>query len=181
MNPGQVLCVRLLLPFRNFRQLPWFCIQWLFSYQVRQLSYIWITALQKVIYVIRVVQFLLFFPEWPARCWVWLTTTVLLLFQLTFLTIPMWKPIICHKKGCFWSGILYITLPKQNFNFWVYEGWICWHLHIPCSVSSITPRKIHYLWGSWGMNAFNHPWTYQVSNVLPPHALVPLILFKFLT
>ena len=31
-----------------------------------------------------------------------------------------------------------------------------------------------------GVNAFNHPWTYQVSYVFPPLALVSLVLFKFL-
>ena len=33
--------------------------------------------------------------------------------------------------------------------------------------------------GSLGLNTFNHPWMYQVSYV-SPHALVPLVLFKFL-
>ena len=31
-----------------------------------------------------------------------------------------------------------------------------------------------------GLNAFSHPWTFQVSYVFPPPALVPLVLFKFL-
>ena len=30
------------------------------------------------------------------------------------------------------------------------------------------------------MNAFSHPWTFQVSYVFPPLALVPLVLAKFL-
>ena len=30
------------------------------------------------------------------------------------------------------------------------------------------------------MNAFNHPWTFQVSYVFPPLALAPLVLSKFL-
>ena len=46
---------------KNFGQLPWCCIQWLFSYPVRLLPCIWITALLKLIYVIKVVQFLLSF------------------------------------------------------------------------------------------------------------------------
>ena len=34
--------------------------------------------------------------------------------------------------------------------------------------------------GALGLNAFNHPWTFQVSYVFPPPALVPLVLSKFL-
>ena len=34
--------------------------------------------------------------------------------------------------------------------------------------------------GALGLNAFSHPWTFQVSCVFPPLALVPLVLSKFL-
>ena len=34
--------------------------------------------------------------------------------------------------------------------------------------------------GVLGLNAFSHPWTFQVSYVFPPLALVPLVLSKFL-
>ena len=34
--------------------------------------------------------------------------------------------------------------------------------------------------GALGLNAFSHPWTFQVSYVFPPLALVPLVLSKFL-
>ena len=34
--------------------------------------------------------------------------------------------------------------------------------------------------GALGLNTFSHPWTFQVSYVFPPPALVPLVLFKFL-
>ena len=37
------------------------------GYLVRWLPCIWMTALQKLIYVIKVVQYLLFYPDWPAR------------------------------------------------------------------------------------------------------------------
>ena len=36
------------------------------------------------------------------------------------------------------------------------------------------------LLGALGLNAFNHPWTFQVSYVFPPLALVPPVLSKFL-
>ena len=35
--------------------------------------------------------------------------------------------------------------------------------------------------GALELNAFNHPWTFQVSYVFPPPALVSLVLSKFLT
>ena len=34
--------------------------------------------------------------------------------------------------------------------------------------------------GALGLNAFSHPWNFQVSYVFPPLALVPLFLSKFL-
>ena len=34
--------------------------------------------------------------------------------------------------------------------------------------------------GALGLNAFNHPWTFQVSYMFPSPALVPLVLSKFL-
>ena len=34
--------------------------------------------------------------------------------------------------------------------------------------------------GALRLNAFSHPWTFQVSYVFPPLALVPLVLSKFL-
>ena len=34
--------------------------------------------------------------------------------------------------------------------------------------------------GALGLNAFSHPWTFQISYVFPPPALVPLVLSKFL-
>ena len=34
--------------------------------------------------------------------------------------------------------------------------------------------------GPLGLNSFNHPWTYQVTYVLPPLALHPLVLSRYL-
>ena len=54
-------------------------------------------------------------------------------------------------------------------------------------VSSHSTRCQHYftletplLLGALGLNAFSHPWTFQVSYGFPPLALVPLVLSKFL-
>ena len=45
---------------------------------------------------------------------------------------------------------------------------LCYNLELPLPL------------GVLGLNAFNHPYTYQVSYVFPPPALVPLVLSKFL-
>ena len=42
VDPGQILYVRLVLPCKNFRQLPWCCVEWLcYGYVVRWLPCIW--------------------------------------------------------------------------------------------------------------------------------------------
>ena len=65
--PGQVPCLGLILPCRNFRLLPSCSIGWPSTSLVRLLPCIWITILLKHTCVIKVVQCLLFFPDWPAR------------------------------------------------------------------------------------------------------------------
>ena len=65
--PGQVLCVGLILSCRNFRMLPSCSIGWPSTSLVRWLPFIWITVLLRHTCVIKVVQCLLFFPDWPAR------------------------------------------------------------------------------------------------------------------
>ena len=65
--PGQVPCVGLILPCRNFRLLPSCYIGWPSVSLVRWFPCIWITVLLRHTCVIKVVQCLLFFPDWPAR------------------------------------------------------------------------------------------------------------------
>ena len=180
VDPGPVLCVGLILPCRSFKPLPCCCIDWLSTYLVRWLPCIWITALLRLICVIKVVQCLLFFPCWPARYRVWQTNTVLLLFQHTFPPFSMWRPIICPGVRCSQGGIFSLRWLKQLFTFGVYKRWTCWHPPVPLNPSIITTWNLHYLWGSWGWMPSNHPWTLQVSYVFPPPALVPLVLSKFL-
>ena len=139
VDPGLVLCVGLILPCRSSRELPWCCVEWLSAYLVRWVPCIWITALQKLICVIKVVHYLLFFPGWPARYWLWSTSTLLLLFQHIFLPISMWRLIICPGVSCFWNGIFSLRWPKKFFTLWVYQRWICWYPPIPLSTSIITP------------------------------------------
>ena len=74
LDPGQVLCAGLILPCTNFRQLSWCYAEWFLDYLIRLLPCIWITALKKLICVIMVVQYLLFFPDCPAGYWIWLTS-----------------------------------------------------------------------------------------------------------
>ena len=63
---GPVPCLELILPCRNFRLL-WSCyLEWPSASLVRWLPCIWITVLLKLTCVIKVVQCLLFFPDWPA-------------------------------------------------------------------------------------------------------------------
>ena len=66
VDPGQVLYVGLILPCRSSRPSPCCCVEWLSFYLVKWLPCIWITALQKLICIIKVVQCFLFFPAWPA-------------------------------------------------------------------------------------------------------------------
>ena len=65
--PGQVPCLGLVLPCRNFRLLPSCSIGWPSASLVRWLPCIWITVLLRHTSVIQVVQCLLFFPDCPAR------------------------------------------------------------------------------------------------------------------
>ena len=145
VDPGLVLGVGLILPCRSFGQLQWSCTEWFSTYLVRWLPCIWITALQKLICVIKVVEYLFFFPYWPAGYWVWPTSTVLPLFQHTFLPISKWRPVICPGVSCFWSGIFSLRWLKWLFAFGVYLWWICWILPVPLISSIITPKKHHCL------------------------------------
>ena len=104
----------------------------------------WAFFIFQVIYVIKVVQYPFFFPDWPVGYWIWPTSAVLLLFQYTFLPISVWKLIICYVDGCFQCDIFFLTLPKQHFSFGVYQRWICWLPNVPLNVSIIIPQKI---WG----------------------------------
>ena len=170
VDPGLILCVGLILPCRSFRPLPWCCVEWLSAYLVRWLPCIWITTLQKLTCVIKVVQYLLFFPGWPARYWVWLTSKVLLLFKHPFLPISVWKQIIWPGVGCFWSCIFFPQMVQVAFHLWGLP-------EVDLLASSHTTECQHYYTletplplGALELNAFNHPWMFQVSCVFPSPA-----------
>ena len=65
--PAHVPCLGLILHCRNFRLLPSCSVGWPSTSLVRLLPCIWITVLLRCTCVIKVVQCLLFFPDWPAR------------------------------------------------------------------------------------------------------------------
>ena len=62
----QVPCLELILPCRNFRLLQSCYVEWPSTSLVRWLPCIWIAVLLRLTCVIKVVQCLLFFPDWPA-------------------------------------------------------------------------------------------------------------------
>ena len=80
--------------------------------------------------------------------------------------LPEWHllPQVAHAAFCLWS------LPEVDL-----------------LASSHSTQCQHYYTletplppGALVLNAFSHPWTFQVSYVFPPPALVPLVLSKFL-
>ena len=128
--------------------------------------------------VIKVVQHLLFFPGWPARYRVWLTSTGITL-------IPVYVPTHLKVEADYLSQDwllpewhLLCQMAQTAFHAFgaFHGGGPSWHLLILLNASIITLWKLHYLLGTLGLNAFSHPWTFQASYVFPPPALVPLVL-----
>ena len=79
-----------------------------------------------------------------------------------------------------WVFLEWLFLPQVAFHLWglpevdllaSFHSTQCQHYY---SLESPLPL------GALGLNVFNHPWTFQVSYVIPPHALVNLVLSKFL-
>ena len=105
---------------------------------------------------------------------------VLPFFQHTFLPTSMWRQIFCLRIACFRSGTFYLRWLRQLFAFGAFQRWTCWHLLVLLNASIISLWKLHTACGALGLNAFSHPWKFQVSYVFPPPALVPLVLSKFL-
>ena len=85
----------------------------------------------------------------------------------------------------FWDWLL----PEWHLLPWVAHAAFClWGLpEVDLLASSHSTQCQHYITletplplGALGLNAFNHPWMFQVSCMFPPPALVPLVLSKFL-
>ena len=80
-------------------------------------------------------------------------------------------------------------LPEWHLLPQVAQAAFCiWGLpEVDLLASSCSTQCQHYFFletplplGALGLNAFSHPWKFQVSSVFPPPALVPLDLSKFL-
>ena len=80
--------------------------------------------------------------------------------------LPEWHllPQVAHAAFCLW-GLQEVDLLASS------HSTQCQHYY-----TLETPLPL----GTLGLNAFSHPWTFQVSYVFPPPALVPLVLSKFL-
>ena len=92
-----------------------------------------------------------------------LTSMVLPFFQHTFLPTSMWRQIFCLGISCFWSGTFYLRWLRQLFAFGAF-------LEVDLVASSRSTQCQHYFTletplplGALGLNAFSHPWNFQVS------------------
>ena len=80
--------------------------------------------------------------------------------------LPEWHllPQVAHAAFCLWGlpevDLLTFSHSAQCHHYFTLE-------------SPLPPEPL-------GLNAFSHPWNFQVSYVFPPLALVPLVLSKFL-
>ena len=176
MVPGQVLYVGLILPCRSFRLLPWCYVGWPSAYLVRWLPCIWITALLRLTCVIRVVQ-----SPFLSRlaCWILNLTnkhgiTLILAYIPTHLNVEAVLWLVASRvapspssSSCSFSPLG----PPEMDLLTSSHSTQCQHYF-----TLETPLPLVAL----ALNAFSHPWTFQVSYVFPPLALVPLVLSKFL-
>ena len=80
--------------------------------------------------------------------------------------LPEWHllPQVAHAAFCLW-GLPEVDLLTSS------HSTQCQHYY-----TLETPLPV----GALGLNDFSNPWTFQVSYVFPPPALVPLVLSKFL-
>ena len=117
------------------------------------------------------VQYLLFFPDWPARYCMWLTSTLLLFFQHTFLPISMWKAVIMrtfasvvassssHCSGSISTslstrGRSFSILTYQSISALLYLGKFICVTHI-CSVRAIFAQcPVKCLYSNMGIKAW---------------------------
>ena len=80
--------------------------------------------------------------------------------------LPEWHllPQVAHAAFCLWG------LPEVDL--------LAFSHSTQCQHYFTLETQLHL--GALGLNAFSHPWTFQVSYVFPPPALAPLVLSKFL-
>ena len=105
----------------------------------------------------------------------------------TVLLIPAYIPTLLNVEADYLlQGWL---LPERHFlPQMVQVAFYLWGVpEVDLLVSSYTTLCQHYYTfetplpvGALGLNAFNHPWTFQVGYVFPAPALLSLVLSKFL-
>ena len=176
---GQVLCVWLILPCRSFRPLPWCCIEWLSTYLVRWLPFIWITALLRLICVITVIQCLPFLSR--LACWI-LSLTDKHGINLISAYIPTHLNVGADYLSHDWmlpEWHLLHHVAQAAFHLWGLPevDLLASPYH---SMPALSHLGISITSGGLGIEFFNHPWMFQVSYVLLPPGLLPLVLSTFL-
>ena len=150
-------------------------MEWVFIYLVRWLPHIWTVGLLKSIYVIKVVQFLLSTPA----------CSILKQANEHAIThIPVYKPIqmwtltilgrvgsrIAPSSSHSSSVISILGQPEVDLSISLCTNQCHFSFTLEKSATSV----------NFGLNAFNHPWTYQVSYIFPFPVLGALVLSKFL-
>ena len=177
--PGQVPCVGLILPCRNFRLLPSCYAGRPSASLVKWLPCIWIAVLLSLISIIKVVV-----SPFLSR----LACQILSLTNKHGITLlPAYIPTHLNVEADFLSQdqllLEWHLLPQV-----AHVAFCLWGLpEVDLLASSHSSQCQHYFTletplpvGALGLNAFSHPWTFQVSYVFPPLALIPLVLSKFL-
>ena len=127
-----------------------------FQLYSKMVAYSWTVVLGRLIYVIKVVQCLFFsfqnsLPHLKFNWQAWYYCYSSIAYIPSHFSVEA----ICHGEGWFQSGNSSLHI-SECFNFETRQRWICWHSHIPISVSDITPKKIHYLWGLTLLSTLGH-------------------------
>ena len=180
VDPGQVLYVKLILSCRSFRPLPLCYVEWLSAYLVRWLPCIWINSTAKA-----------YLCNQGSTVSPFLSRLACQLFSLTYkhgiMLIPAYIPTHLNMEADYlsWGQML----PERHLLPQVAQALFhLWGLpEVDLLASSHTTQYQCYYTlesplplGALGLNAFNHPLTFQVNYLCPPLTLVPLGLSKFL-
>ena len=105
--PGMIPCARCLLPCKNSRILHSCCIRLPFGCLVKQLPCIWTIVLLKLIYVIKVVQHLFFFPR--------LACSIMNLANKHGITlIPTYMPTLIQVEAAYHGKRWYRVVPDSS-------------------------------------------------------------------
>ena len=105
---------------------------------------------------------------------------ILILFQHAYPSTTMLKLTVSPGEGWFLSCTCFLAYLSLHFIFEVKQRWkLLESTHTnqcQCFYTLKNPLPLEPL----GLNVFEYPWTYQVSYMFLPPALVPLTLSNFL-